>query len=144
MARIDPNDLVRNFYDDYEGIGSAGRAAIGGIIAALGIAAVALVDAVQALFTEPLASVAEGSAGVLNGLIGGAADILNQGAATAVQSIAPGASWAIGPLTYLLGIGVMGAAMYLFAQILQVPATSDLLPFTATDVPGAGAEEEDG
>jgi len=144
MARINPNDLVRNFYDSFSGIRSAGKAAIGGVVAALGIAAVALIDGVQALFTEPLGEVASGSAGVINGLIGGAADILNQASATAVQSLAPGQAWAIGPITYLLGIAVMGAAMYLFAQILQVPATSDLLPFTGTDVPGAGAEEEDG
>jgi len=146
MADINPKDLVKNFqeYSEDGSIGGAFRSAAGGILAALGIAVIAFIDVWQSLFTDPISAIIDGSVGVLNGLIGGTARILIQGATTAVQSLAPGATWAIGPLTFLMAIVLMGAAMYIFAQILQVPATSDMIPFSSTDVPFLGAEEENG
>lgn len=146
MAQIDPTDLVKNFeeYSGGDGLWGAVRSGLGGFVVAFFFAFIAMVNAGQALFTDPLGALASGSADVVTGLVGGTARILNQAATTAVQSLAPGATWAAGPLTFLFGILLMGGAMYLFAQLMQMPATSDILPFTLSDLPLVGAEEEDG
>jgi len=124
---------------------SIGGAVAGGIMGAFIGFFSGLIDTIQAifnLFVLPIDELGAQVANFLGALVGGAADIVTQGAVTTQQAIAPGQPWAVGPLTFAFGIVSVAAGWYVFARILAADQTSDLLPFTGTDVPGVGANEE--
>lgn len=85
----------------------------------------------------PLRALAEGAAGVLDGLLGGGGDIIDAGA----QASAAGTD-VFGILAYPIGIAIVLGGAYLLAAYLSEEETSDLLPFTFTDIPGLGTEED--
>lgn len=139
---LDPMGLINSFQDRWGGLGKATEAGIGGVIVTV-LGGLALgVDTVRRLFTDPLIAVINGVSGLMDAIIGGAGDIIEQGVRTTVTSIAPGATWAVGPLTYGFSIVAVGVGLYVLAQILESRATSDLIPFTFTDWPLIGADEE--
>jgi len=149
---IDAEGLVKNFgnpadADDNSGFdGSIENAlmwGIGGVIAAIFIAINMTIDAVISLVVDPIFQLATSASNNVEAIVGGSADVINKGVKTTVESISPGATWAIGPLTWLLSIALMGAALFLLAEILQRAPTSNLVPFTRVDIPFLGADEEE-
>jgi len=143
-SRLNPVDQVEEFNKNYpDGLSSAIKAGFGGIITTIAIGIALVVDTARQLITEPLLSLISNVGNVFNAMVGGGADIIRQGVQTSIQSIAPGAEWAVGPLTYLVGIAVMAGGMYIFAQVMEMEATSNLIPFSVTDLPIIGAREED-
>jgi len=145
-SRIQPVELVKNFgsKDSFNGsIFNALYWGIGGVVASVFMAFAIFIDVGQQLITKPLGRMATEIANLMGAIIGGASRIIDQAATTAVLSIAPGAKWAIGPLTYVISIAVMGAALYVLAQILESPVTSDTIPFTFSDLPVLGVEEDE-
>jgi hypothetical protein len=97
----------------------------------------AAVEAGADVVILPLRALAEGAAGVLDGLLGGGGDIIEAGA----QATAAGTD-VFGILAYPIGIAIVLAGAYLLAAYLSEEETSDLLPFTTTDIPFLGSEEE--
>lgn len=107
-----------------------------------------LIDAAVGIFLLPLEVIGAGSAGILDALLGGARAIIFAGAVTTQQAFLPGSPWAVGPLAFGLSVLAAGFGIWGFAQILQIPATSDIAlgTFTDLDLPGPldiGAEEEE-
>ncbi|MHB9286787.1 hypothetical protein ACKVMT_07075 [Halobacteriales archaeon Cl-PHB] len=141
-TKLNPVETVRNFTSNYDGIGGALRAGVGGIIVTLLAGIAILVNTGRRLITDPLDSVINGVSNLMGAIIGGAGDIVRQGAETTVATIAPGATWAVGPLTYAFSIASIGVGLYVLAQIVEMRSTSNILPFTFTDLPVIGATEE--
>ena len=142
-SSFNPVDETRNFFSRYGTLERALIAGIGGIIGTVLIGFSLFADAMRRLFTEPLNAMATGIGGLMDAIIGGAADIVQTGAVTTQQALLPGSPWAVGPLTFAFGVLAMGAGWYAFAWLLARASTSDTIPFTATDLPLIGAEEED-
>jgi hypothetical protein len=140
---FNPSSLVRNFNSEFGTLQKAILGGIGGVIAGFFIAFNAVVEAVSGILIEPADQLGVSIGGLVSGIVGGSARIIEQGVSTAVTSIAPGATFAIGPLTFLLSIVTFGGALYVTGQILALPFTSDTLPFTFTDIPFVGVDEED-
>ena len=138
----DPLSIIYSADARWASIGAAVAGGIIGLFTSVFAGLVDFVTSISGLITQPIDALADGVANFLGALVGGAGDIVTQGAVTAQQTIAPGQSWAVGPLTFALGIVGAGAGWYVFARILAADQTSDLLPFTGTDIPGAGANEE--
>lgn len=139
---LDPTDTINNFKDRFSGIGGAVEAGVGGVVITIFTGLALGIDTIRRLFTDPLIALIDGSSAFVFELVGGAAEIVEQGVQTTVESIAPGATWAVGPLTYAVSIIVVGVGLYVLAKILEQRATSDLIPFTFTDWPIIGADEE--
>ena len=138
----DPLSIIAFAEENWNSIGGA---VAGGIMGAFTGFFSGLIDTIQAifnLFVLPIDELGTQVANFLGALVGGGADIITQGAVTTQQAIAPGQSWAVGPLTFAFGVVSAAAGWYVFARVLAADATSDLLPFTGTDVPGVGANEE--
>lgn len=122
---------------------------IGGLIAALFMGfwlnvarqGINATTAIFNVFIKPVAQLATDSAGLVNSIVGGAGDIIDQGVRTSVLSIAPGATWAIGPLTAAASIAVVGVMLYVLGRVLALGVTSDAIPFTFTDFPLIGVDE---
>ena len=138
----DPLSIIAFAEENWNSIGGA---VAGGIMGAFIGFFSGLTDVITSLFgliTQPLDVLGIEVGNFLGALVGGAADIVTQGAVTTQQTIAPGQPWAVGPLTFALSVVGTGAGWYVFARILAADITSDLLPFTGTDIPGVGANEE--
>lgn len=142
-SRLDPIAQIENFSDRFEGIGGAIRSGVGGVIVVIFGGIALAIDAGRQLLTNPLEALAAGITDFFDVLVGGSADIIGQGVETTIMSVVPGAPWAIGPLTFVLTIGVWGIGLYVFAQIMEMRATSNIIPFSMTDLPIIGASEED-
>lgn len=118
------------------------RGGIGGILLALAAGAAAGVDAVFSVFINPVRAFATQLGNIVGSYLGGIAGIIRAGAITTQQSLLPGAAWAVGPLTFIFSIGVVGAAAYIMVQVLSIPGTSDTIIGSGTDFPLIGTEEE--
>ncbi|WP_254841141.1 hypothetical protein [Natronomonas marina] len=127
----------------FESPSSAVLASLTGAIVALGAAFIDFWTAVADVIIVPLSAMGELLAGVLQAFIGGGASIIGQGAATTVQSLVPGSIFALGPLTFAEGIAAAGAGILVMTWILSREVTSDTIPFSATDIPFLGVDEDD-
>jgi len=121
---------------------------IGGIVFALGEGAIEAIQAGFALFVDPVVAVVDGAVALITSLYSGWVAIIEQGAATAVMSIAPGAQWAIGPLTNAIAIASVGAGLYVVTYLLAQPWTGNFGLGTIVDnrfisLIGETPEEED-
>jgi hypothetical protein len=93
----------------------------------------------------PLVALGESLAANVTALIGGYARIIEQGVETAVLSIAPGAQFAIGPLTTIIAVGTVAITSYAVAVALAQTVTSNFALGAGFDVPTPGFDgpEED-
>lgn len=124
-------------------LGSILAGGFGGVLLAWFIGGIELVQAGFNFIVSPLAAFGNQLARVVVAFVGGGARIIESGVATTVASVAPGATWAVGPLTFALQIGAAGAGLYVMALILSRPITSDTIPFSFTDLPFLGVEEDE-
>jgi len=138
----DPLSIIAFAESNWASIGGAVAGGIMGLFTGLFAGLIDVVTSIFGLLVQPIDVLGGEVANFLGALVGGAADIVTQGAVTTQQAIAPGQPWAIGPLTFAFGVVSVAAGWYVFARVLAADATSDLLPFTGTDVPGVGANEE--
>lgn len=116
---------------------------IGGIWLALYLAGIDFIQAAANLIILPVEAVGINASNVVQAFIGGAARIIQQGAITAQQSLLPGQVWAIGPFSFAISVGAIGIALYVMAELLSLEPTSDTIPFTFTDLPFLGVDEEE-
>jgi hypothetical protein len=142
-SKLNPVEQMNKFQQRYGTIGKALMAGVGAIVVTLFGGIAIIIDTFRRLITDPVGAIIDSVTGLFNVLIGGSADLIRAGVETAIASVAPGAAWAIGPATFALTVGAWGAALYVFAQVMEARATSNLIPFTMTDVPVIGADEED-
>ena len=138
----DPLSIIAFAESNWQSIGGAVAGGIMGVFTGFFSGLIDVITSIFGLLVQPIDVLGVEVGNFLGALVGGAADIVTQGAVTTQQAIAPGQSWAVGPLTFAFGIVSAAAGWYVFARVLAADATSDLLPFTGTDVPGVGANEE--
>lgn len=105
-------------------------------IAAFFFSLAAAIEAGANVIILPLQSFAAGVANFLDGLLGGAGDIVGSGAASSAAG-----TDVFGILAFPVGIAVTLAGAYIFAAYLSEEDTADLLPFTNTDLPVLGNED---
>jgi len=119
--------------------------AIGGTILNFTDAGNRFITALFNVLILPLVAFGQGLADNVTALIGGYAAIIGQGVETTVLSIAPGAAFAVGPLTIIISILTVGAATYTVAVVLAQAATSNFALGAVFDVPtpGFSGPEED-
>jgi hypothetical protein len=95
------------------------------------------VEAISRVFIDPLNGVATGIVSIVNSLLGGSAQIINLGADATAGDLS---AFGIGAFPISLLIVFVGA--YILAQYLERPETSDFIPFTFTDLPFVGVQED--
>lgn len=94
------------------------------------------VNAIVTLFVQPLFDLA----GELGALI--AAYIPNELLSAAVE-ISANSLAVFGPLAYPVGIIIMAIGLFVLSRLLAAPWSSNLVPFSTTDWPIVGTEEEE-
>lgn len=124
-------------------------AVVGSIIYAFGQGVNSMINAGFSLFVDPVMAMVNGVVGVMNDLYAGWRAMLRQGAETAVQALAPGSTWVIEPIAQAMAIASIAVSLYLIAQVLSSPFTSDTVFTSFVDNPIIGflsetpEEEED-
>lgn len=113
-----------------------GTALLSGVLAmwyafAQGVAG--MINAGFAIFIDPLMTMISGVVALVEALYLGWVDILEAGASTAVYSLAPGSTWAVGPLTQVLAIGSVGVGIYVVARIVSSEVTGNAVFGTLVD-----------
>jgi len=104
-----------------------------------------LADLIGAAIGVPinvLDATAEAAGGLVDAIFGGSALIIDTGAIVSADSLGSGVWAQFGPFTFIVGLGVVGIAAYVFAEWRSQEETSDWL-FFLPDIPFFGAEEED-
>lgn len=94
------------------------------------------------VFIVPVRAVINGVGHLMLSILLGAADIVAAGAGTSAESLRVGILTALGPLTFPIGVGTILLTAYLMEAYLSQEPTSDFIPFTFTDFPFVGAEED--
>lgn len=131
MAEQGPWDLIEEA--DGRKLGATVIAVVISYVLAIGQGVNSMINTAFDLFVDPLGAVIDGATGFVNELWGGWQDILRQGAKTAVASIEPGATWAVGPFTQALSLISVVVSLYILAKVMASPFTSNLVPGTLVD-----------
>jgi hypothetical protein len=139
----DPLSIIAFAEQRWETIGGVAAGGIMGIILQFGVSITDLVGRLFDILILPLGAMGEQLGNIVTAFLGGVATIIQQGAQTTVASIAPGATWAVGPLTFAFGILAAGAGLAAMAWFLSLEVTSNIIPGSFTDVPFFGVDEED-
>lgn len=102
-----------------------------------------LISAILGVFINPLAAFGDGLGGIVDALLGGPATILNEAARVTANSFSSGvwAQW--GPFTWAMGIISILLGSYAVSVYLRQEQTSDWMPYSFTDLPFLGTDEED-
>lgn len=111
---------------------------LGGILLAFANQIIELIRAVFNLFIVPLQTLAAVVGQLLLAVFGGAADIIGQGAATTIVSIAPSGAFNFGPLTFAEGIGAAALGLFAIAILIAQNVTSNVIPGLLVDIPIIG------
>lgn len=127
----------------FPSLGAVLAGGFGATILAVFYQGIELLQAIVGVLLFPLEALGVNAAQIVSSFVGGIADIIQQGAITTQQAIAPGASWAVGPLTFFFAILAAGAGLVAMAFVLSLSPTSDALPGTFTDVPFIGVNENE-
>jgi len=135
--------IIAASWERFGSISTAGQAGIVGVITAAFAMIINAGQAITDVFILPIQQLAVEGGNVVTSFVGGIAAIIEQGARTTIASIAPGQTWAVGPLTFLLSIATVAGALYVMSLVLSVGFTSDTVPGTFTDFPFLGVDEED-
>lgn len=103
-----------------------------------------LISAIFGVFINPLDAFGDSLGNLVGSLIGGPATILDTAAQVTAQSFqsGPWAQW--GPLTWSVGVASILAGAYLVTLYLKEEETSDWLPYSFTDLPFLGSDEDGG
>jgi hypothetical protein len=97
-----------------------------------------VLEAIFDLFIVPINTLISGIAEFLGSLFGGIAQVLSAGAAGTAQNVQ---QWFV--LSLPVAVAVVVLVAMIFAWYTDQDFTSDLIPFTSTDVPFIGNDEED-
>lgn len=122
----------------FEGLGAILFGGLGGIFLAFANQIIATIRAVFNLFVVPLQTMASVIGQFLIALFGGAADIIGQGAATTIVSIAPTGAFSAGPFTFAEGIGAAALGLFVVAYLISQNITSNVIPGLLVDIPFIG------
>jgi hypothetical protein len=107
-------------------------------IAAFFVQAANAVEAVSNVLIAPLDSFATGVASIVSELLGGSAGIIESGAGTSASDVS-----VFGIISFPVAVGLTFITAILVANYLQQEETSNFLPFTFTDIPFVGIQEEE-
>lgn len=102
---------------------------------------IAYILSLVGFFTIPIDATAEGVGGIIGSMLGGAQEIIWQGAQSTIVALAPGSTWAIGPLAFTISILAVGGGAFALSRLLAIPFTSDFALFSNTDFLGIGSDE---
>jgi hypothetical protein len=103
-----------------------------------------VIDSIGALFSVPikaLSAFGRAMEQIVIATFGAPGEFLVAGWRGAIASFQPGGSFYIGPFTPILAMAVFLAVAWMVSQYLELEATSDLIPWSFTDVPLLGTEE---
>ncbi|NHN40056.1 hypothetical protein G9C85_00185 [Halorubellus sp. JP-L1] len=107
-------------------------------IIAFGLQTANIIEAVTSFFIEPTTALIGGiSNDVIGELLGGVGNILGAGAGASADGV--DAFWVLG---FPASIAVILAGGYLVARYLSEDSTGDTIPFSFTDFPLIGTEED--
>jgi len=104
-----------------------------------------IADIIDAIAGFPIAimdAMSTGIGALINSLLENPAAILDASAAETIRSLTSGVWAQFGPLTWPLGTGVILLSGYLVSMYLEEDETSDIVPYSFTDIPFVGTEEE--
>ena len=107
-------------------------------IAAFFVQAANAVEAISDVVIQPLGAFADGLVSLVGAILGdGAADVIRAGAQATQADISVFGIASL-PVSFLI---VLGSA-YILSRYLTETSTSDLIPFSGTDIPFIGFSEE--
>jgi len=95
-------------------------------------------EAIFNVFIVPISALIDGIAQFIGSLFGGISQVIGAGAAGTAQNVQ---QWFV--LSLPVAVGVVILVAMIFAWYTDQDYTSDLIPFTSTDVPFVGNDEED-
>jgi hypothetical protein len=107
-------------------------------IAAFFVQASNAVEALTRVFIDPTIALATGADSFVTALIGGSGTILEAGAESSAEGVG-----VFGIFAQPIALLVVLASAYLLARYLVADTTSDAIPFTFTDFPLIGADEDE-
>jgi hypothetical protein len=107
-------------------------------IAAFFVQAANAVEAISNVIIAPLGQFADGLVAIVRSLLGdGAAEIIEAGAEASAADIS-----VFGIASFPVGLGVAFGGAFVLSLYLSNQDTSDLIPFSFTDIPFLGVEED--
>lgn len=142
MSASSPSGLIGRARS-YPTLGALLFGGIGGVLLAGFEQVIAFILAVAGFIITPLTTFTQQLGEVIIAFVGGGADIILAGVGTSVASLAPGGNFALGPFTFAGAIGSAALGLGVMAFILSLSPTSDLIPFSFTDVPFLGIDEDE-
>jgi len=95
-------------------------------------------EAIFNVFIVPISALLDGIGQFIGSLFGGISQVIGAGAAGTAQNVQ---QWFVFSLPVAVGVVLLIAMM--FAWYTDQDFTSDLIPFSSTDVPFVGNDEED-
>lgn len=132
-SKLDPVSTIEGSDGDIPGAIKGGIAGLFTVV----FSGIALgVDAVFQVFVNPTVALANELAALVSAYI--PADIISAG-----SSVTQGALAQFGIFAYPIAMIVMSAGLYVLAQLLEREFSSNLIPFSLTDFPLIGTEEEE-
>lgn len=104
-------------------------------------------DAIAAIFSVPirmLESFSTGIASLTATLLGAPEIVLEAGATESARSLTTGIWAQFGPFSLTVAVGVMLSTGYLISWYLEQEQTGNLVPWSFSDVPLIGSDEDGG
>lgn len=133
MADLDP---VATVADSDGNISKAIMGGIAGVFTVMFTAVAVGIEAITSVFVDPLVALATELGDLIQAYI--PAELMSDAVTTSADSLGQ-----FGPLAYPAGMAIMAAGLYILSWLLSQEITSDLVPFSTTDWPVIGADEED-
>lgn len=143
MSARDPLSFVFAAESNWNSIGGVVGGGIMGVILAMTALGIDYLQAIATVLTAPLRALGVNLGALVGSYVGGAAGIIRTGAETTQQALLPGQVWAVGPLTFAFSILAAVGGLFVMAWVLSLSPTSDLIPFSFTDIPGLGVDEDE-
>lgn len=95
------------------------------------------VEAISRILIDPARAFAAGVQSIVLSLLGGSADIIGAGADASAGDVS-----VFGLFAFPFSLLIVFVAAFILANYLEREETSDLIPFTFTDIPFFGVEEQ--
>jgi hypothetical protein len=106
-------------------------------IAAFFVQAANAVEAISRVVIDPVDALATGVQSFVISLLGGSADIVQSGADTTAADVS-----VFGIGAFPIALGIVFVSAFILANYLEREESSDLIPFTFTDIPLVGVDED--
>lgn len=122
-------------------LGDVAAEGIGGFVLAVATGFISGFLTLADLFIKPMNALIGGIQGGIEAIFSWTMIVLS-GAEASAASVAPGATFDIGPFTFALALVAVLLGGWVIARYLIEEETSDLIPFSFIDFPFVGQEEE--